>query len=243
MRSLLAPELLRVWEQGFIQPLLQCGLTLLAAACPETSLDALAKLSIGQRDALLLRLREQTFGPQLTSLVICSNCGERLELNFKVADILVEPEIEAAETYSLNVADYEASFRLPNSLDLAALSKHTPPAAARQQLLQRCLVVYYGQDQTKSLDQVPAEVIEAVTQKMSQADPQAKVRLSLLCPACEHQWLAVFDILSFFWTEINSWAHRILREAHTLASAYGWSETDILTMSPWRRRFYLDMLK
>ncbi len=52
-----------------------------------------------------------------------------------------------------------------------------------------------------------------------------------------------FDIVSFLWNELNAWAIRTLREVHILASAYGWSETDILAMSPWRRQFYLEVLE
>ena len=67
MRALSAPELLSVWERGQAQPPVQRTLTLLAAACPGILPDALAELSIGQRDARLLTLREWTFGPQLVT--------------------------------------------------------------------------------------------------------------------------------------------------------------------------------
>ena len=77
---------------------------------------------------------------------------------------------------------------------------------------------------------------------MAQADPQADVQLALSCPACSHQWQSVFDIVSFFWSEMNAWAYRILREVHILASAYGWREADILAMSPYRRQLYLKMV-
>ena len=68
------------------------------------------------------------------------------------------------------------------------------------------------------------------------------LELALSCPSCRHQWQATFDIVSFFWSEINAWAHRSLQEVHTLALAYGWREADILAMSPWRRQFYLKMV-
>ncbi|HSB10234.1 MAG TPA: phage baseplate protein, partial [Blastocatellia bacterium] len=29
---------------------------------------------------------------------------------------------------------------------------------------------------------------------------------------------------------------------HTLASAYGWRESDILNLSPWRRQLYLTLV-
>jgi hypothetical protein len=48
--------------------------------------------------------------------------------------------------------------------------------------------------------------------------------------------------VSFFWNEINTWAYRMLRDVHALATAYGWREADIVAMSPWRRQVYLDMV-
>jgi len=77
---------------------------------------------------------------------------------------------------------------------------------------------------------------------MSEIDPQADTKLSLVCPSCEHAWQADFDIISFFWREIDAWAQRTLLEVVYLASAYGWREADILNMSPWRRHFYLGAL-
>lgn len=77
----------------------------------------------------------------------------------------------------------------------------------------------------------------------AQAAPdQRQKESSLTCPSCNHGWHALFDIVSFFWSEIQSWASRIMREVHLLASAYGWRETDILAMSPLRRRLYLEMV-
>ncbi len=51
-----------------------------------------------------------------------------------------------------------------------------------------------------------------------------------------------FDILSYLWTEIEDWAQRLLVDVHTLAVSYGWSERDILALSPRRRRMYLELL-
>jgi hypothetical protein len=84
--------------------------------------------------------------------------------------------------------------------------------------------------------------MDEIVGHMAQADPQADVQLALCCPRCSHEWQEVFDIVSFFWSEISAWTARILREVHTLACAYGWREADILAMSPGRRQCYLEML-
>lgn len=243
MRALSASELLGVWERGLAQQPIQRALTLLSAAFPQTSPDVLAKLSIGQRDACLLTLREWLFGSQLVSLAMCPHCGERLELTFNVADIRVPSKAEpVSETFSLSLADYEVHFRLPNSLDLAAITSREGVAATRQMLLDRCLVTAHHNGEETLAHQLPAEIVDAIAQQMTQADPQADVHLDLTCPACNHQWQAPFDIVSFFWSEINTWAQRILGEVHTLAKAYGWSEVEILALTPWRRQFYLEMV-
>ncbi|MGH7495331.1 MAG: phage baseplate protein [bacterium] len=225
------------------QPPVQRALLLLAAACPEASAEALAQLSIGRRDARLLTLREWTFGSQLLSLAACPKCSERLELSFNVADIRVERESEPAVQVALSIEDSEMRFRLPNSLDLACIAGSNNLAAARQLLLARCLVEAHHNGEQAAIDQLPVEVVETAVKRLAEADPQAEVQLNLSCPACGHQWLALFDIVSFFWSEINAWAYRILHEVHFLASAYGWREADILALSPSRRQFYLDRLK
>jgi uncharacterized protein (UPF0212 family) len=244
-RALSAAELLDVWERGLTQPPVQRALTLAAAAYPGASLETLANLSIGQRDSSLLTLREQTFGPQLVSLVMCPGCSERLELTFAVADVrttAISFGAKSAAVLRFGVADYEVSFRLPNSLDLFAIDGSQDVVASRQLLLQRCLLAAEHQGKEQSANQLPAEIVEAVVERMAQADPQADVQLALSCPQCGHQWQAAFDIVSFFWSEIDAWASRLLREVHVLASAYSWREADILALSPWRRQLYLEMI-
>jgi hypothetical protein len=241
MRALSASELLDAWEQGLAQPPARRALTLLAAACPDTPADTLTELSVGQRDACLLTLREWTFGPQLAGLATCPGCGERLELSFGVADVRVNSET-AAETLSLAVDGYQVRFRLPNSLDLATVAGHEDITAARQALLTQCVLAVHEEDEERPADQLPANVVEAVVDRMAQADPQANVQLDLSCPSCDQRWQAAFDIARFFWNEVDAWAQRVLREVHVLASTYGWREADILALSPWRRQFYLEMI-
>jgi hypothetical protein len=242
MHALSAPELLEAWERGVGQPPLQRALTLLAAAYSETPWEVLERLSLGQRDACLLTLHEWTFGPQLISLATCHGCQERLELTLSLADLRAVPAAEPGETLSLNVGGYALCFRLPNSQDLAMIAHQLDVATARQILLGRCLLAAHHDGQRQSTDQLPPQIVDAIVEHMARADPQADIQLSLVCPQCGHQWRAAFDIASFFWSEINAWANRILREVHILASRYGWSERDILTMSSWRRQFYLDMV-
>lgn len=241
MHALSDSELLDVWERALEQPPLERAVTLLAAATGRHA-GALAQLSIGERDALLLDLREQLFGTQLSSVAKCPACGEPLEMSFQLAQLRVaSPEAKPPGSFSLNVAGYEVSFRLPNSLDLAALASVEDVAAARRVLFERCLLAAQRGDEAQPAGALPSEVVDAIVERMGQADAQGDMQFALKCPDCAHEWLEAFDIASFLWTELNVWAQRTLREVHTLARAYGWREPDILSLSPQRRRFYLSM--
>ncbi len=242
MRALSASELLDVWEHGFGRAPAEQALVLLAAACPDLSPDQLASLSIGQRDAHLLTLREWTFGPRLQGLVICPACGERLELDLRTTDLHVgaKPAGQSGP-FSLEAGGYTIQFRLPDSTDLVASAQDDDVAVLRRRILDRCLLSIRTGEKDAPLSQLPEEVIGAVVAKMAEADPQADMIFSITCPACGHAWQALFDIGSFFWGEVTTWGYRLLYEVHLLASAYGWSEADILAMSPWRRQCYLEM--
>jgi hypothetical protein len=242
MHSLSASELLRLWERGLPQRPIERALTLLGASSPEAGLEALSQLSIGARDARLLRLRERTFGPQLKSIAACPQCSERLEFDFTVEEIMAVPENLERALLSLSVGGYEVEFRLPDSLDLLAIASGTEVTQAERFLLARCLVSARLDDVEKTLDELPAEVVEAIVGEMGRVDPQADVQLALSCPQCGHLWQLVFDIVSYFWSELNAWAGRVLREVHALASAYGWREEEILALSAWRRQVYLGMI-
>ena len=140
MRALSASELLHIWERGPAQSPVQRALVLLATAHPDLSMAEFARLSIGQRNGLLMQLREWTFGPQLYSVATCTNCRERLELDCSVADLQAAPEVEPQEELALSAEGFEVRFRLPDSLDLMAILEGADVATARQTLLQRCLV-------------------------------------------------------------------------------------------------------
>ena len=90
--------------------------------------------------------------------------------------------------------------------------------------------------------ELPDEVIDLIAARIAETDPQGDVQIAMRCPQCGHDWHASFDIGPFFWSEIHTWAQRLLREVHILASAYGWREMDILMMSPRRREFYLSCI-
>jgi uncharacterized protein (UPF0212 family) len=241
MRALSAQEMLNVWERGTTQVPLVRALTLLAAASPEMSDEALWELSIGERNARLLTLREWMFGSRFTGTATCPRCGERLELDFDAAELRSQPRTVAREL-SARIDEYHVQFRLPTSQDVLTVADESNAELARQALLANCITSVETSGKQIAEKTLPALVVDAIAEQMAMLDPQANVELALTCPNCNHAWRAVFDIVTYFWSEINTWALRILRDVHILARAYGWREADSLALSPQRRQIYLNLV-
>jgi len=232
MRALGAAEVLTVVEAAEGQHPLDRALTLLLAATPEATRDALAALSVAERDARLLRLHAATFGPALSGFAACPVCNERLEFTLDALDLAVLP---ADETFcKTTVAGRDVTLRLPDSRDLAAAAACPDPDTARRLLAQRCFTEEPPADLT---DETLAYIAETLAGRAGAAD----VRLDLRCPACDTVWQTLFDIGSFFWAELRTRARRLLREVDTLARRYGWTESVILSLPACRRQSYLAM--
>lgn len=246
MRPPTVLELLTVWENSIDQTLLQKTLNLLSLACPEIDSDSVARLSIGERDARLLLLREWLFGPQLINMADCPECSMRIEWNTDIKDIRLQPIQQQQNTkreFSLDVDEFSIRFRLPNSFDiLTVFANGAEQPATPSKLLTLCLLETQCNGEVCEVNELPDRVLEALSHRMEEEDPQADIRMNLSCPHCSHQWEVQFDIESYLWTEINRWTERILQDVHILANAYGWSEHDILNLSPVRRQTYLNMV-
>jgi hypothetical protein len=241
MQPLSAMQIVQLWELGQGQHSLDRALTGLAFALPEHSLDTLAALSIGQRDAYLLMLRELTFGPEMASQATCPQCQEMLEFTLNTQDIRLIDPTQPVAAPSWQTDSIQVQFRLPNSLDLATLL----PLEEKQRLpvlIERCLIEISRDGEAITMTDLPDDILPYLGQHIATADPQADITLDLACPACGHTWQVLFDIAAFFWSELTAQAQRLLIDVHQLARLYHWPESEILAMSSQRRQFYLNLV-
>jgi hypothetical protein len=233
MRGLSEREILPLWERGAGHGPLVRGRALLAAACPELDDDGAAALTVGERDALLIELRERSLGPALVGFVACPECGEPLELELDSRQLrLAAAGGPSPDPREVVVGDERVRFRPLTCGDLGAAAAAANPEAARRTLAELCLLQ-------------PAELSEELLVELSTAlakrDPGAEMLVGLTCPECGHAWETVFDIVTFFWSEVTAYARRLLHEVATLAHSFGWRENEILELTPARRRHYLEL--
>ena len=235
-----AATLLTLWEEEADLPAVPRALALLAAARPGTTVEEWSRRTIGERDGELLALRQELFGDVLDAAATCQACGESLEVSF-TADDLRQAAPAELDALRVELDGYQVQSRVPTSLDLLEVTSSSGAEATAGALLRRCVKTARFGDTDIDAAKLPDNVLRAVSEGMAAADPLADVQVALACPACEQTMSITFDVASYLWNEIDELAQRMLVEVHLLAGAYGWTETDVLALSPRRRRLYLEM--
>jgi hypothetical protein len=242
MPGLPAAVTLDLWEGAEGLRPVERALALAAAAGPPADAEELAALPLGRRDARLLRLRVALAGDRLEATASCPACGEVAELAVDAAALLARDEAPAqAEPVELD--GFAVRWRPPDSRDVAAAAEAGDEAGAERVLLARCVTSAIGPDGAVAGPALPDALRRAVAEAMAAADPLAEVLVDVACPACDAAFVADLDVAGFVWAELREEARRVLREVDVLARAYGWTEDDVVALSPRRRAEYLRLAR
>jgi hypothetical protein len=223
---------LALWERGRRATPYQRAVLLLHLALPDRTPDELAGMSIGRRDRALTRFRQTLFGTAFDGHVDCPNCGERLgvEIELPTGNGDLSPATEF-------VSDQGLRFRAPDSRDLAAVAEAGTTDEAVRRLMRRCCV--------GPPEKVPAEwsaaQIQEVEAGLAGLEADDELRIDFTCASCGHCWQGVLDPPCFLWEELEAHAIHLLHTVHRLATAYGWSEREILALPAARRTAYLQL--
>jgi hypothetical protein len=237
-------ELLNTWEAGVAAGDTDRALLLHALARPSLDASRLLNTPVGCRDADLLMLRTLLFGQLAQVRLSCTGCTEELEFALDIRELLTSDgqtkDKDSHEPIEVTLGEWNVRFRLPTPADLLTVGQ-SAPTEARSLLMERCVVAVTRDAQPATAANLPDEVQQKLAEAVAQADPDADLRLDAPCPACGHHTVAVVDAASFLWAELDAWAYGILTEVHLLASTYGWTESEVLALSPRRRRHYLEL--
>lgn len=231
MRTISAAGLLALWERGASRHPLDRSALLYACARPDQPIDAIADLPLGEINARLLELRAAWFGDRVAAHVDCEHCGERLGLTVAVHELL--RPVNGSQPREVTVAGLRC--RPPSLRDLAAIAGEQDRVRGAQRLLARCLIE--GDDST-----VDDERLREVEDALEEIDPDADFAFDVHCEACGRSGAAQLDPGALLWDDVSARARALLEEVHQLAFAYGWSERDILALTPERRASYLSMV-
>lgn len=230
-----AAELLATWETGLDRAPAGRALLLHRTARPDLDGTALPALPVGEREADLFALRRALFGDRMQVRLECADCGADMEFDLDAGEFALRAHDREV---SVSEGEWRVRFRLPGVADLTAAARSADPRAA---LLAGCVVSAERDGTAVAAGELPAAVQRRIAEAAEAADPGADLALNVTCPDCGQGTRAELDIASYLWTELDAWARDVLLDVHLLATAYGWSEPEILALSPLRRRYYLEL--
>lgn len=217
-------------------------------------------LLVADRQYLLLKLREATFGERIYANLFCPwpDCGKRMSLDFSIYDIPVIDSEDKGPTFSMDlssdavfIADNgerftKVFFRLPNGEDQETIS----PLLAENEskalalLLERCIlrIGSFKNPGRKGIQKLSPLARLEIEKKMEEISPKVELNLETSCPECERDFTVPFDLQDFIFGEFRTDLDLLYREIHYLAYHYHWGEREIMEMPREKRQRYIEVL-
>lgn len=126
----------------FFQTLLECGVEKIGTQ--EATPDLLKNLLVGDREFLMLGIREATYGPEVDYYgeVHCTNCGENFPLKVDIREVPIRPLDAEGREFKVTLRKGSvAEVRLPNGADSEFWvgADDLTDAERTTALLQRCV--------------------------------------------------------------------------------------------------------
>ena len=194
-------------------------------------------LAAADRDRLLAAIYRYTYGTRIAGTVTCRSCGKSFDLDFDLLEL--QAALQPAETPApvqdnghivFALADGRR-FRLPTGEDEMAVW-HLSADAALAELLRRCVL-----EGDPSVDPEPIQATMKAVAPLMDAD------LDGHCPECGENQAIHFDIQSYLLSALQAEQPRLIREIHRLATAYGWTLSEILTLTRSQRQAYVKLIE
>jgi hypothetical protein len=226
-----AETIVQIWERGRREHPIDRALTILRALSGRPR-DELATMSVERRDGQLLAWRNRLFGRELPGYASCPVCGCAVDVALTIG-----ADDEPEEHFIVEAGGQNVAARLPTSLDLVAVAGYDSVEQASRALIARCIEDGPDSDPTS----IDGEIAAAFQSELDRRAGLSAGAVTLVCPDCDHRWELELDIAEFIWREIEILAIQLLRGVDLLARRYGWSEREILALSPTRRNFYAEL--
>jgi hypothetical protein len=197
--------------------------------------DEAGNLTAWERDRLLAVLYTRIYGPRIDTTIHCQSCESLFDVDFilqTLMDDLAPEEIFRDGEDGFFISQHGVHFRLPTGDDECAVFG-LPPEQAVVELLQRCLA------DSAPLDADTAAEVQKAMQALS---PVVNVDLDAKCPECGQAQVVQFDLQRYLLTALMNDRRQLVQEIHLLASAYGWSLSEILNLTRSQRRAFVALV-
>lgn len=200
--------------------------------------DVISRLTVADRQYLMLRLAALLNGEQMWLEVDCGHCVQPFDIELQRCDLPVKPAGDSFPEVTLHMENWEIKARVPTGQDQEAISQCEEGEALRT-LLQHCICSVNGEPPHADFSRLLTEAeIKVIDEALDEVAPAVCDRLQVTCPECNTEQNALLD----HYANIGLNEYFFYDEIHTLASHYHWSEGEILDLPRSQRRRYLQLI-
>ncbi|MEO8455609.1 MAG: hypothetical protein ABI454_10645 [Sphingomicrobium sp.] len=194
---------------------------------------------LGDRNRELLAMRAALFGRNWLLRSDCPTCAAESEFPIDalgLAEALKRAPVDGSGGGTVEWNGRVIVVRAPTADDLRSIAAQDDIEDAAQALLATCIPPDMGAEPLSEED------IGLLERRIESLDPAAIVSFALACPACGHEWTSPLDVADALWTELKRAAERSFTDVDALARTYGWTEEQVIDLSPVRRAAYLQLV-
>ena len=179
--------------------------------------DLVSRMLIGDRDYLLLWLRQTTIGDRVDQVMRCPNpgCAKKVDVEFFISELPVHRVEEVRENYEFELsqpafsddpASNRGSLRLPTGQDQAFLAQFVAEGegSTNTRLFSR-IVLRMGKRAKifeEDLRAMPLRLRQELAEQVRRVSPGPDLRIDVPCPHCGADMTYPFDLRNFF---LPSW--------------------------------------
>ncbi|CCQ90426.1 conserved hypothetical protein [Nitrospina gracilis 3/211] len=194
------------------------------------------ELSVADRQFLMRHLACHLHSEREWHSALCPSCKAVFDVRLRPSELPIKPPGEGYPFVTVPTRFGQLRFRVPTGADQECIAGLEDETRAVPVLLQRLLVDY--QDNPTALE-FSGEDVAAIESAIESVAPELVVWVPTECPECKTEMRVEIDPYAC----LQSGRQGLLREVHRLASAYHWSERDIMEMPRDRRRRYLALVE
>lgn len=196
-------------------------------------------LSVPDRRFLMIELARRLGQSFAWLMHACEACGERFDFSLDLGELPVMPASERYPSVVVTTARGCALLRVPTGADQIRVAAADDDAAAARLLAALCLAPCDDATCGDLIAELSSDDLAAIDAAVEELAPKLPWAVEAPCPACHK--VNVIPINAAAW--LVRMADGPTLDVHDIASAYGWSERDILALTRTQRLKYLALIR
>jgi hypothetical protein len=206
-------------------------------------------LTIGKRIECLLTVVSLSDISELFLEIGCGNpvCRKQIQIELSIGDLIdYQHTADRVDKVDILIDDEPMSFRKPTGFDQLKMLKMSGKED-RYALLKKFIELLsidsgkVGGQNTIAL--LSSDVLNAVDNALSDADPLINFSISIRCPYCDKDGIYEVKLEEFVHQKLYQVQLNLLINIHRIAKNYHWSEEQILSLPKWRLSKYLSFIE